>query len=166
MSFRGFRTIYLVRTTLLAATIFAFCYLVISSDKYATMAILLLLIAAQVYSLLTYVESSNRQLQRFLESNLAADDRFGQREVLFQAPSRVAADVVASFFACESGQRFVLSRAIAGATRGDQVALVIGAAVGFRRDPPTQLRGHMLRAQRVQQETLEILGAEACERHP
>jgi nitrogen fixation/metabolism regulation signal transduction histidine kinase len=68
MVFRRFRINCTVRILLLSATIGLFFYLYFASRFYATLVICGVAIIIQVYSLISYVESSNRKLTRFLQS--------------------------------------------------------------------------------------------------
>lgn len=68
MAFRRFRNLCLLRILLLAATIFLLLYLVIVRGMYATIVITGAAAAAQIYSLLRFVEKTNRDLASFLMS--------------------------------------------------------------------------------------------------
>ena len=73
MVFKHFRIICTVRVILLGATICLFFYLVFRTSLYATLLIVGGLILYQIYSLIRYVEKTNRDLTRFLESIQHAD---------------------------------------------------------------------------------------------
>ena len=68
MVYRRFRFVVLGRVILLSGTIYIFLYLIFKPDiaYYATKFILALIIIYQTYSLIHYVEKTNRDLNRFL----------------------------------------------------------------------------------------------------
>jgi two-component system nitrogen regulation sensor histidine kinase NtrY len=68
MVFKRFRLNCALRLLLVCGTIFFFFYLVFRSNLYATIFIVGLLIIIQVYFLFKYVERTNRDLTRFLQS--------------------------------------------------------------------------------------------------
>lgn len=68
MVYRKFRLNCLLRVILLASTISVFFILLFESDLYAALVILVLAIAYQCYSLIHYVETTNRDLTRFFQS--------------------------------------------------------------------------------------------------
>ncbi len=68
MVFRRFRLAIVTRVLLLSLSILLVFYLVFSTSMYATIAIVILAIVIQIVSLVSYVESSNRDMGRFLES--------------------------------------------------------------------------------------------------
>jgi len=68
MAYKNFKTNLIIRTLVLTASIFFLSYLVLNTDLYFTFALIAILIAYQVYSLITYLEQTNRILKNFLES--------------------------------------------------------------------------------------------------
>lgn len=68
MVYKNFRLHCILRVTLLGATIYLFFYLLLQTTLYATIAIVASIILYQVYSLIHYVEKTNRDLTRFLEA--------------------------------------------------------------------------------------------------
>jgi nitrogen fixation/metabolism regulation signal transduction histidine kinase len=72
MAFRGFRTNVTLRVILLTATAAAGAW-ALSIDRYATALILALLVLVQAFSLVRYVEFTNRSLELFLRSIEVAD---------------------------------------------------------------------------------------------
>lgn len=68
MVFKHFRFICTVRILLIAASAAALVWLVLHTSLYATMTIVALIIIYEIWSLIHYVEKSNRDLERFLLS--------------------------------------------------------------------------------------------------
>jgi two-component system nitrogen regulation sensor histidine kinase NtrY len=68
MIFKNFRYLCAVRIILLAFTIYLFFFLIFQTSLYAVTFISGILILAQIYSLIQYVEKTNRDLCRFLEA--------------------------------------------------------------------------------------------------
>ena len=68
MAFRRFRSLCLTRILFLTATIFLLLYLVIIRAMYATVLITGAAAAIQIFSLLRFVEKTNRDLASFLMS--------------------------------------------------------------------------------------------------
>jgi two-component system nitrogen regulation sensor histidine kinase NtrY len=68
MVYKRFSVIIIIRTFFLCISVFGLFYLVTSTNLYATMFILTLVIAYQVYALIQYVEKTNREIARFFSS--------------------------------------------------------------------------------------------------
>jgi len=68
MVFKRFQIICAVRIIVLAASIFGLSFLVLNTSLYATMVILGITIVIQIGSLIVYVQKTNRDLARFLDS--------------------------------------------------------------------------------------------------
>lgn len=68
MVFKRFSVIVFLRTILLCLFIFVFIFLVSQTNFLATPFIVALLIVAQVYSLVHYVQKTNREIARFFDS--------------------------------------------------------------------------------------------------
>ncbi len=68
-----FRLQCIVRVLAIAATLLLLLYLAANTALYASMAIVTVLAVAQMWGLIRYVESTNRQLLRFLEAVQYAD---------------------------------------------------------------------------------------------
>lgn len=68
MVFKKFRLQCLFRVVLLAVTIFLFLFLILRSSLYSAVFILGIFVIYQVYSLIRYVEKTNRELSHFFES--------------------------------------------------------------------------------------------------
>ncbi|HEY9164554.1 MAG TPA: ATP-binding protein [Candidatus Kryptonia bacterium] len=68
MVFRRFSVIVVFRTVLLCLSVFVLIYLVTRTSFIATPFIVSLLILAQLYSLMHYVQKTNREIARFFES--------------------------------------------------------------------------------------------------
>jgi two-component system nitrogen regulation sensor histidine kinase NtrY len=68
MVFKSFRVNCTVRLLIICATIFLFFYLVFRTSLFATIFIIGLLVIVQIYSLFKYIERTNRDLTRFLQS--------------------------------------------------------------------------------------------------
>ncbi|HEX9653690.1 MAG TPA: ATP-binding protein [bacterium] len=68
MVYKRFRVVVLARVFLLSGTLYLFFYLLLKTDTkyYATILILGLIVIYQIYSLIYYVERTNRDLNRFL----------------------------------------------------------------------------------------------------
>lgn len=73
MGFRHFRLQCVVRVILLGLSLLVLSYLAIASSLYATIALVATAIVYQSYSLIHYVETTNRQLTRFMQSIEFAD---------------------------------------------------------------------------------------------
>lgn len=73
MGSRSFRLNVLFRTGLLFASAFALAWATANTDYYAVMLLITVLIALQIWSLMEYVQSTNRELARFLLSVEHAD---------------------------------------------------------------------------------------------
>ena len=65
MFFKRFRLQVILRILLLSLSIYAFFYILLQTKLYATIIITLFFIFLQVYTLIRYVENTNRNLQRF-----------------------------------------------------------------------------------------------------
>jgi len=68
MVFKSFRTICILRMIIFAATIYLFFYLFMETELVATTFIVGLLSAYQVFGLFHYIEKTNKDLSRFLDS--------------------------------------------------------------------------------------------------
>jgi nitrogen fixation/metabolism regulation signal transduction histidine kinase len=68
MGYKNFRLNCIFRVFLLGATIYVFFYLLFQTTLYATIAIVGSIIFYQIYSLIHYVEKTNRDLTRFFEA--------------------------------------------------------------------------------------------------
>jgi len=68
MVFKSFRLVCILRILLIAASIYLFFYLIFDTELIATTLIVGLLSLYQFYSLFQYVEKTNRELSRFLDS--------------------------------------------------------------------------------------------------
>jgi len=66
MTHKRFRINCIVRVLLLGGTIFLLCYLIFKSDYYFGSLFIIGLIFYQLFSLIHYIEKSNRELSRFL----------------------------------------------------------------------------------------------------
>jgi len=73
MGFRNFRLIVVIRVVLISLTLFLLFYLGLQTSFYASAAVLALVLIAQIYSLIKYVERTNNDLVRFLSSIRYAD---------------------------------------------------------------------------------------------
>lgn len=73
MGFRNFRLVVIGRVLLLSLTLFLLFYLGLQTSFYATAAVVALLLVAQIYSLVKYIERTNNDLGRFLSSIRYAD---------------------------------------------------------------------------------------------
>lgn len=67
MVYKNFRIVLIVRIILFSLTVFLFFYL-LNTETYLTPLLLLILIFLQVYTLIRYVDKTNRDLASFLES--------------------------------------------------------------------------------------------------
>jgi nitrogen fixation/metabolism regulation signal transduction histidine kinase len=65
---KNFRINLIVRTLLLTASIFLFFYVYFNTGFLATLVILALLIIYQLFSLIRYIDATNKELSRFLHS--------------------------------------------------------------------------------------------------
>ena len=68
MVYKRFSVIIIVRTFFLCISVFGLFFLFTSTNLYATMFILTLVIAYQIYALIQYVEKTNREIARFFSS--------------------------------------------------------------------------------------------------
>ena len=68
MVFKRFRINCIIRVLLLGATLCGFFYFLFKTTLYAALFIIGILIIYQIYSLINYVEKTNRDLTRFLQS--------------------------------------------------------------------------------------------------
>lgn len=68
MVYKTFRVICILRILFLAATLLLFFYLLFQTNLYAALFITAVIIIYQVYSLIHYVEKTNRDLTRFFQS--------------------------------------------------------------------------------------------------
>lgn len=73
MIYKRFRLVCAVRVLLLSVTIAALFYLILHTNLFATIVIVTALAFYQIFSLLHYVEKTNRDLTRFLQSIQHAD---------------------------------------------------------------------------------------------
>lgn len=73
MVFRSFRINCILRVLVLGGTISLFFYLVFQTALYATLLIVTCIIVYQIYALIHYVEKTDRDLTRFLDSIKHAD---------------------------------------------------------------------------------------------
>jgi len=73
MGFKHFRLNCLLRVLCIGATVAVLCYLVLYTALYASMAVVAITCVAQTYSLIVFVERSNRDMIRFLEAIEHAD---------------------------------------------------------------------------------------------
>jgi nitrogen fixation/metabolism regulation signal transduction histidine kinase len=65
---KNFRLKLITRLLILSATIFLFFYLYYNTRLYATLAIVALVIAYEVYSIIKFIDVTNKELSRFLQS--------------------------------------------------------------------------------------------------
>jgi nitrogen fixation/metabolism regulation signal transduction histidine kinase len=68
MVYKRFSVIIIVRTFFLCISILGLFYLLTSTNLYATIFILILVIVYQVYALIQYVQKTNREIARFFSS--------------------------------------------------------------------------------------------------
>ena len=68
MVYKRFSVVIVFRTFLLCISIFGLFYLFSSTKLYATMFILILVIAYQIYALIQYTQKTNREIARFFNS--------------------------------------------------------------------------------------------------
>jgi two-component system, NtrC family, nitrogen regulation sensor histidine kinase NtrY len=73
MGFNRFRILVIVRMLLLILTIFAASFLIFVAGFYYTATLLVILIGIQVFSLINFLERSNRNVSRFLHAIRYAD---------------------------------------------------------------------------------------------
>lgn len=73
MIYKRFRLVCAVRVLLLSATIATFFYLILHTNLLATIVIVAALALYQIFALMHYVEKTNRDLTRFLQSIQHAD---------------------------------------------------------------------------------------------
>ncbi|MCK5571781.1 MAG: ATP-binding protein, partial [Bacteroidetes bacterium] len=73
MGFKNFRLVVIGRVLLISLTLFLLFYLGLQTSLHATAAIVALLVIAQIYSLIKYIERTNNDLVRFLSSIRYAD---------------------------------------------------------------------------------------------
>lgn len=73
MGFKNFRLVVIGRILLISLTLFLLFYLGQQTSLYATAAVVALLLIAQIYSLIRYIERTNNDLVRFLSSIRYAD---------------------------------------------------------------------------------------------
>ncbi len=66
MVFKSFKTITIMRIALLFITLYLFVYLILRTQLFASMIILGSAVIYQVYSLLNYIDKTNKDLTRFL----------------------------------------------------------------------------------------------------
>lgn len=65
---KNFRFILVIRVCILAISILIFAYILFKSNFIASLVILVLLIIYQIYSLIRFIDTTNKQLTRFLQS--------------------------------------------------------------------------------------------------
>ncbi len=65
---KNFKVNIVLRITFIALTIFFFAYIYFSTEFIATQFIIFLVILAQVFSLVKYIDTTNKELARFLQS--------------------------------------------------------------------------------------------------
>jgi two-component system, NtrC family, nitrogen regulation sensor histidine kinase NtrY len=65
---KNFRLKLIIRLLILSATIFLFFYLYYNSQLYATLAIVGIIIAYEIYSIIKFIDVTNKELSRFLQS--------------------------------------------------------------------------------------------------
>ena len=68
MVFKHFRFVSVLRIIILSCTVFILIYIMQYTNLYASVVVFVLLIIYQIYSLIRYVETTNRDLKRFLEA--------------------------------------------------------------------------------------------------
>ncbi|MFH1070294.1 MAG: ATP-binding protein [Candidatus Glassbacteria bacterium] len=73
MAFRNFRALCLLRVLALSASVCLVFYLLLKTDYYATIAIVVILTIYQIYALIQFVDTMNLELSRFLEAIRHAD---------------------------------------------------------------------------------------------
>jgi two-component system nitrogen regulation sensor histidine kinase NtrY len=100
MAFRRFRANVVVRVLLLAVTVLLI-YPALARHLYAATVLIGILIALEIYSLIRYVERTNRELARFLESirysDFSAGFTTGTQGPGFDELNRVYSEVVSRF---------------------------------------------------------------------
>ena len=65
---KNFRLKLILRLLVLSATIFLLFYLYYNTQLYATLVIVLLIIAYEIYSIIRFIDVTNKELSRFLQS--------------------------------------------------------------------------------------------------
>ncbi|MDH3891350.1 MAG: ATP-binding protein [candidate division Zixibacteria bacterium] len=73
MASKRFRTLCLLRVLVLGATIVLFVHLLLATSLYATTIIVAITIVYQIFGLIRFIETTNRNLQRFLLSIAHSD---------------------------------------------------------------------------------------------
>jgi two-component system nitrogen regulation sensor histidine kinase NtrY len=73
MGFKNFRLVVVGRVLLISLNLFLLFYLGLQTSFYATAAVVALVLVAQIYSLVKYIERTNNDLVRFLSSIRYAD---------------------------------------------------------------------------------------------
>ncbi|MFH1998524.1 MAG: ATP-binding protein [Planctomycetota bacterium] len=73
MDYKRFRPMCIIRVELLVATLLVFSYLLYNTSLYATLALVGVAVVYQTYAQIRYIERTNRDLTRFLESIEHAD---------------------------------------------------------------------------------------------
>jgi nitrogen fixation/metabolism regulation signal transduction histidine kinase len=68
MVYKRFSVVIIARTILLCLSILGLFFLLVSTNLYATIFIVILIIAYQVYSLIQFVQKTNRDIARFFDS--------------------------------------------------------------------------------------------------
>jgi two-component system nitrogen regulation sensor histidine kinase NtrY len=68
MGFKNFRLVIIGRVLVISLTLFVLFFLGLQTSFYATAAVVALLLVAQIYSLVKYIERTNSDLERFLSS--------------------------------------------------------------------------------------------------
>ncbi len=100
MAFRRFRANVTIRVLLLAVTVILI-YPALTRHLYAATALIALLIVIEIYSLIRYVERTNRELARFLESirysDFSAGFTGGTKGPGFDELGRIYSEVVGRF---------------------------------------------------------------------
>ncbi len=101
MIFRRFSFVVLARTAILCATVFLLIYLLTKTSFVATPFIVSILIIAQVYSLIHYVQKTNRDIARFFDSVKYADFSQSFRSTIkgssFEELNKAFSDVIEEF---------------------------------------------------------------------
>ncbi|MCL5268723.1 MAG: ATP-binding protein [Bacteroidetes bacterium] len=101
MIFRRFSIVVLTRIAFLCATVFLLIYLLTETAFVATPFIVALLIIAQVYSLIHYVQKTNRDIARFFDSIKYADFSQSFRSSIkgssFEELNKAFSDVIDEF---------------------------------------------------------------------
>ncbi len=101
MVFKRFSVIVFLRTVVLCASIFVFILLVTQTNFLATPFIVALLIIAQVYSLIHYVQKTNRDIARFFDSirysDFSQSFRSNVKGSAFEDLGKAFSDVIEEF---------------------------------------------------------------------